>query len=71
MYLGELAPRNLRGAIGIVPQLFITIGILTAQVFGIRNILANAEGKVFAIRIRFYYSRLITYMLIAVIERKP
>lgn len=46
MYLGELAPRNLRGAIGIVPQLFITVGILTAQVFGIRNILGNATGKV-------------------------
>ncbi|KAB5546246.1 hypothetical protein PHYPO_G00069850 [Pangasianodon hypophthalmus] len=44
MYLGELAPKNLRGAVGIVPQLFITVGILTAQVFGIRNILGNAEG---------------------------
>ncbi|XP_062872240.1 solute carrier family 2, facilitated glucose transporter member 5-like [Trichomycterus rosablanca] len=44
MYLGELAPKNLRGAIGIMPQLFITIGILTAQVFGIRNILGNKEG---------------------------
>ncbi|XP_051948168.1 solute carrier family 2, facilitated glucose transporter member 5-like [Xyrauchen texanus] len=44
MYLGELSPKNFRGAIGIVPQLFITIGILTAQVFGIRSILGNKEG---------------------------
>ncbi|KAJ8378882.1 hypothetical protein AAFF_G00233160 [Aldrovandia affinis] len=44
MYLGELSPKNLRGAIGIVPQLFITIGILTAQVFGIRGILGNSSG---------------------------
>ncbi|XP_066528378.1 solute carrier family 2, facilitated glucose transporter member 5-like [Hoplias malabaricus] len=44
MYLGELAPKNLRGAVGIIPQLFITVGILTAQIFGIRSILGNAEG---------------------------
>ncbi|XP_005986135.1 solute carrier family 2, facilitated glucose transporter member 1a [Latimeria chalumnae] len=44
MYLGELSPKNLRGAIGVVPQLFITIGILVAQILGIRNILGNAEG---------------------------
>uniref|UniRef100_A0A3B4ZH32 Solute carrier family 2, facilitated glucose transporter member 5 n=1 Tax=Stegastes partitus TaxID=144197 RepID=A0A3B4ZH32_9TELE len=42
MYLGELAPKNLRGALGIVPQLFITIGILSAQVLGIKNILGNS-----------------------------
>ncbi|KAM9344069.1 solute carrier family 2, facilitated glucose transporter member 5-like [Pholidichthys leucotaenia] len=41
MYLGEMAPKNLRGALGVVPQLFITIGILCAQILGIRNILGN------------------------------
>uniref|UniRef100_A0A3Q0S6J5 Solute carrier family 2, facilitated glucose transporter member 5 n=1 Tax=Amphilophus citrinellus TaxID=61819 RepID=A0A3Q0S6J5_AMPCI len=44
MYLGEIAPKNLRGALGIVPQLFITVGILCAQVLGIRNILGNSTG---------------------------
>ncbi|KAI3357368.1 hypothetical protein L3Q82_015798 [Scortum barcoo] len=44
MYLGEIAPKNLRGALGIVPQLFITVGILAAQVLGIRNILGNSTG---------------------------
>lgn len=46
MYLGELAPKNLRGALGIVPQLFITVGILCAQVLGIRQILGNNTGTV-------------------------
>ncbi|CAM9236235.1 unnamed protein product, partial [Lampetra planeri] len=44
MYLGELSPKNLRGAIGIVPQLFITIGILSAQVLGIRNVLGHSTA---------------------------
>ncbi|CAK7317308.1 Solute carrier family 2, facilitated glucose transporter member 5 [Vulpes lagopus] len=44
MYLGELAPKNLRGALGVVPQVFITVGILVAQIFGLRNLLANKEG---------------------------
>ncbi|XP_056129132.1 solute carrier family 2, facilitated glucose transporter member 5-like [Lampris incognitus] len=44
MYLGELSPKNLRGATGIIPQLFITIGILSAQVLGIRKILGNSTG---------------------------
>ncbi|XP_036855463.2 solute carrier family 2, facilitated glucose transporter member 5 [Manis javanica] len=44
MYLGELAPKNMRGALGVVPQLLITIGILVAQIFGLRSLLANKEG---------------------------
>ncbi|NXU34590.1 GTR5 protein, partial [Drymodes brunneopygia] len=44
MFLGEMAPKNLRGAMGVVPQLFITIGILVAQILGLQSILGNAEG---------------------------
>ncbi|NXH84474.1 GTR5 protein, partial [Edolisoma coerulescens] len=45
MFLGEMSPKNLRGAIGVVPQLFITIGILAAQILGLNSILGNAKGK--------------------------
>uniref|UniRef100_A0A8C4WC02 Solute carrier family 2, facilitated glucose transporter member 5 n=1 Tax=Gopherus evgoodei TaxID=1825980 RepID=A0A8C4WC02_9SAUR len=45
MYLGEMSPKNLRGAVGVVPQLFITIGILIAQILGLTDILGNVEGK--------------------------
>nr|XP_016854770.1 PREDICTED: solute carrier family 2, facilitated glucose transporter member 5 [Anolis carolinensis] len=44
MYLGELSPKNLRGASGVVPQLFITIGILVAQILGMQMILGNYDG---------------------------
>ncbi|NXD10939.1 GTR5 protein, partial [Nothocercus nigrocapillus] len=44
MFLGEMSPRNLRGAVGVVPQLFITIGILVAQILGLNSILGNAKG---------------------------
>ncbi|XP_075293197.1 solute carrier family 2, facilitated glucose transporter member 5 isoform X2 [Opisthocomus hoazin] len=44
MFLGELAPKNLRGAVGVVPQLFISIGIFVAQILGLDIILGNAEG---------------------------
>ncbi|KAM8927653.1 solute carrier family 2, facilitated glucose transporter member 5-like [Pelodytes ibericus] len=44
MYLGEMSPKNLRGAIVVIPELLITIGILMAQIFGIRQILGNTDG---------------------------
>ncbi|KAM3659616.1 solute carrier family 2, facilitated glucose transporter member 5-like isoform 2-T2 [Ammospiza maritima maritima] len=44
MFLGEMSPKNLRGAVGVVPQLFITIGILAAQILGLQGILGNARG---------------------------
>ncbi|KAM9341923.1 solute carrier family 2, facilitated glucose transporter member 5-like [Pholidichthys leucotaenia] len=44
MYLGEIAPKNLRGALGIIPEIFIVTGIVCAQILGIRNVLGNSTG---------------------------
>lgn len=45
MYLAEMAPSNLRGAIVMVSYLFLTIGALMAQLFGLDRILGNNTGK--------------------------
>ena len=39
IFLSEIAPFNYRGAFGTLHQLFVTLGILLASVFGIRQLL--------------------------------
>ncbi|XP_022617106.1 solute carrier family 2, facilitated glucose transporter member 1-like [Seriola dumerili] len=41
MYVGEVSPTSLRGALGTLHQLGIVVGILIAQVFGIESIMGN------------------------------
>lgn len=43
MYIGEISPTALRGAFGTLNQLGIVIGILVAQVFGLKVILGTEE----------------------------
>lgn len=43
MYLSEIAPANIRGALGVVHQLAITIGILTSQIFAFQEILGTTR----------------------------
>lgn len=44
MYISEIAPLNLRGGLGTVNQLAVTIGLLLSQVLGIEQILGTDEG---------------------------
>ncbi|XP_056897629.1 solute carrier family 2, facilitated glucose transporter member 1-like [Takifugu flavidus] len=43
IYVEEIAPTHLRGALGTLHQLGVVIGILVAQVFGIEAIMGNAS----------------------------
>uniref|UniRef100_A0A8C3XDA9 Uncharacterized protein n=1 Tax=Cyanoderma ruficeps TaxID=181631 RepID=A0A8C3XDA9_9PASS len=35
LYLGEIAPKNLRGFLGLMPSIFICLGVFSAQVLGL------------------------------------
>uniref|UniRef100_A0A8C5X462 Solute carrier family 2, facilitated glucose transporter member 5 n=1 Tax=Malurus cyaneus samueli TaxID=2593467 RepID=A0A8C5X462_9PASS len=41
LYLGEIAPKNLRGFLGLMPTLFICLGVFCAQVLGLPELLGK------------------------------
>uniref|UniRef100_A0A8C3AJ49 Solute carrier family 2 member 1a n=1 Tax=Cyclopterus lumpus TaxID=8103 RepID=A0A8C3AJ49_CYCLU len=43
LYVEEISPTSLRGALGTLHQLGVVIGILMAQVFGIESLMGNAS----------------------------
>ncbi|XP_050720627.1 glucose transporter type 1-like isoform X10 [Eriocheir sinensis] len=44
MYISEIAPLNLRGGLGTVNQLAVTVGLLLSQVLGIEQLLGNNKA---------------------------
>nr|CAH7753756.1 unnamed protein product [Callosobruchus chinensis] len=44
MYISEISPLNLRGGLGTVNQLAVTIGLLLSQVLGIEQIFGTNDG---------------------------
>ncbi|XP_012518001.1 PREDICTED: solute carrier family 2, facilitated glucose transporter member 7 [Propithecus coquereli] len=44
MYLGELAPKNLRGTLGTMTEVFVIVGVFLAQIFSLHAILGNPTG---------------------------
>ncbi|XP_058793375.1 glucose transporter type 1 isoform X2 [Phymastichus coffea] len=44
MYISEIAPLNLRGGLGTINQLAVTIGLLVSQILGIEQILGTNDG---------------------------
>ncbi|MCJ8729460.1 hypothetical protein PDJAM_G00106580 [Pangasius djambal] len=63
MYVGEVAPTALRGALGTLHQLGIVIGILIAQVFGLDVILGNAALWPFLLAFTFIPALLQCFLL--------
>uniref|UniRef100_UPI00398EF369 solute carrier family 2 member 15b n=1 Tax=Pristiophorus japonicus TaxID=55135 RepID=UPI00398EF369 len=43
MYLGEIAPKNLRGFLGLMPTIFICLGVFAAQVLGLRELMGKEK----------------------------
>ncbi|EPQ12194.1 Solute carrier family 2, facilitated glucose transporter member 7 [Myotis brandtii] len=44
MYLGELAPKNLRGTLGTMTEVFVIVGVFLAQIFSLQAVLGNPAG---------------------------
>lgn len=43
MYLGEIAPKNLRGFLGLVPSIHICLGVFIAQILGLSELLGKEQ----------------------------
>uniref|UniRef100_A0A8B9S550 Solute carrier family 2, facilitated glucose transporter member 5 n=1 Tax=Apteryx owenii TaxID=8824 RepID=A0A8B9S550_APTOW len=45
LYLGEIAPKSLRGLLGLVPSIFMCLGVFLAQVLGLPELLGEVSTR--------------------------
>ncbi|KAL0280738.1 UNVERIFIED_CONTAM: hypothetical protein PYX00_001954 [Menopon gallinae] len=54
MYISEIAPLNLRGGLGTVNQLAVTLGLAISQILGIEQILGTDDGWPILLGLAFF-----------------
>lgn len=54
MYLTEISPVSIRGAMGVLCPLGITVGVLVAQILGLKSVLGNSLIILFVVKLFSY-----------------
>ena len=70
MYISEIAPLNLRGGLGTVNQLAVTVGLLTSQVLGVDYLLGTDEGWPYLLGIAVFPS-ILQMVLLPICPESP
>ena len=58
MYISEIAPLTLRGGLGTVNQLAVTVGLLISQVLGVEGLLGTDDGWPYLLGVALFPSLL-------------
>ena len=56
MYISEIAPLTLRGGLGTINQLAVTVGLLVSQILGVEGLLGTDKGWPYLLGIALFPS---------------
>ena len=56
MYISEIAPLTLRGGLGTINQLAVTVGLLISQILGVEGLLGTDKGWPYLLGIALFPS---------------
>ena len=54
MYISEISPLNLRGGLGTINQLAVTVGLLVSQILGVEGLLGTDDGWPFLLGLAIF-----------------